>query len=119
MTLNKNHRLYQLSEVIDWPYLEKRIQQATGGMETEKFRLITGLLYVKAMRDISSEEVLALWLTCPHLRHFCGVYSKEIPENSPCSSGVLNMWDREYAGKPYDAMTYALFRANVFDKAAA
>jgi hypothetical protein len=119
MILNKNHRLYQLSEVIDWAYLESKVQQSVGVMGTEKCRLITGLLYVKTMMDVSSEEVLEIWLECPYLRHFCGVDPEEIPEKSPCLPGVLDMWDREYSGKPYDSMTYALFRASVFDKIAA
>jgi hypothetical protein len=67
------------------------------------------------MTGMSSEEVLKQWMECVHLRYFCGWDLSRSPEVIPCSPGVLDMWDREYAGKPYDAMTYALFRANVVD----
>ena len=112
MKLNKNHPFYRLSEAVDWPYLELTLKPSLEIAETEKFRLVTGLLYAKAMKKLSSEEVLDLWLVCPHLRHFCGV-KQEAPETTPYFPGILDMWDRIYAGKPYDTMTYALYRSRV------
>jgi hypothetical protein len=111
--LNKHHPFYRLSAAIDWSYLELNIKQAVEIEKTEQFRLVTGLLYVKAMKKLSSKEVLDLWLVCPQLRYFCGDDLKETPEAIPYYPGVLDMWDREYAGKPYDSMTYALYRTNV------
>lgn len=116
MELNKNHRLYMLAEVIDWLYLEARIKQNLEIKDSTKFRLITGLLYMKSMTGMTSEEVLEVWATCPHLRYFCGSNPADEVVQSPYLPGVLDMWDREYSGKPYDAMTYALFRASVFDR---
>ena len=114
--LKANHKLYKLSESIDWVFLEK----ATTGLMTQPYqgqwRLVTGSIYLKSFYDLSTAELIKEWGVCPYYRFFCsGEVTTEHTDAFPVLPAVLEKLSLALAGEGYDAMIKALVRQAKLD----
>ncbi|WP_158278769.1 transposase [Leucothrix arctica] len=113
MQLNSNHELYQLSETVDWPYLELEMDKLFHVSDASKCRLMAGLLYLKIMTGLSSNEIASKWLECPYWRYFCGVAPTELSDGLPFAPVVLDIWEREMSGAGNDRLIFAMLKASL------
>lgn len=72
--LNPNHDLYKLALKTDWQHFEKELSHLyhTTGRPAKPIRLMTGLLLLKQLYDVSDEEVCRHWVQNPYWQFFCG-----------------------------------------------
>ena len=73
--LNKNHALYQMSELINWQNFEKEFSKfycAINGRPGLSIRLMVSLEYLKQMTGLSDEEVVEKWFENPYWQYFSG-----------------------------------------------
>jgi IS5 family transposase len=73
--LNHKHPLYILSHRIDWQQFEKSFSPlycADNGRPAKPVRLMTGLLVLKHIRNISDETVVEQWAENSYYQYFCG-----------------------------------------------
>lgn len=73
-TINPKHPLYQLSNKIPWDILENEFTKLyiQFGRPGKPIRLMTGLLMLKQMYNLSDEELIARWVENPYWQYFCG-----------------------------------------------
>jgi hypothetical protein len=72
--INMRHELVQLSEKLDWEWLDGEIaplysEQGRPGIES---RFVIGLLLLKHMFALSDEQVCERWVYDPYFQHFTG-----------------------------------------------
>jgi IS5 family transposase len=73
--LNPRHSLYILSELIDWEDLENYFSNLfieNVGAPAKPVRLVTGLLMLEHMFNLSDETVVQFWSENPYWQFFCG-----------------------------------------------
>ena len=72
--INMNHELVQLSQAIDWKYLEERNAEfyKEEGRPGVRARLMIGLHLLKYMFNLSDENVCERWVYDPYFQFFCG-----------------------------------------------
>lgn len=117
MQINSNHELYKLNHAVDWVYLQTEMQRLFGPNNISQCRLMAGLLYLKVMTGMSSDEVVAKWSECPYLRYFCGEQLTESADALPFAPVVLDIWEREMSGKGNNAMIFALLKSSLMKAA--
>ncbi|RVU82818.1 transposase [Leucothrix sargassi] len=114
MELNKNHDIYRLEAAVDWVYLVEAVAKLLDVSDHEKCRLMVGLIYLKVMYGLSTQEVYTKWLECPYWRHFCGLeVSEATNEALPFVPAVLEIWERELAGAGNNMLICALLKRNL------
>ncbi len=73
--LNMNHPLCKLSEVINWEDLHesfKLLYNEDLGRPAKSIRLMVGLQYLKYLKNLSDDELIAGWVENPYWQYFCG-----------------------------------------------
>ena len=73
--LNMDHPLVKLAAAIDWGFLDKRLGEVYDddpGRPPLPSRLMAGLAILKAMHDLSDEDLCERWLENPYYQLFCG-----------------------------------------------
>lgn len=87
--LNSNHPLIALGNAIDWSLLEQEFKSLYSplGRNAKPIRLMSGLLMLKQLYDLSDEGVVAQWQMNPYYQVFCGETSFQT--NVPCHSTEL------------------------------
>ena len=97
-TLNPRHPLYQLSKNIPWNIFEQELSKyyVNFGRPGKSIRLMTSLLILKQLYDLSDEELVWRWLENPYWQHFPGEI--EFQWNFPCDSSELTVF-RKRIGK--------------------
>ncbi len=72
--INLSHELVKLANLIDWNFLEKKIEPfyAVDGRPGIPARLIVGLHILKHMYNLSDDVVCANWVENPYYQYFCG-----------------------------------------------
>ena len=84
--LNHQHPLYILSRQIKWEILEQAFSKhysADFGAPAKPIRLMTGLLLLKHIRNLSDESVVDQWAENCYYQYFCG--EKVFASKVPCS----------------------------------
>jgi transposase, IS5 family len=73
--LNPKHPLYLLGERIPWEVFEKEFKDLYGktGRPAKPVRLMTALLILKQLYDLSDESVIEAWIENPYYQHFSGM----------------------------------------------
>ena len=73
--LNPKHPLYLLGERIPWEVFEKEFKDLYGktGRPAKPIRLMTALLILKQLYDLSDESVIQAWIENPYYQHFSGM----------------------------------------------
>lgn len=88
--LNPNHRLYRLSEEIDWLYFEEEFSNlySDKGRPAHPIRLMVSLLILKSVYDLSDEELVDKhWEMNTYFQFFSG---KEVQQwGQPCAASDL------------------------------
>ena len=87
--LDSTHPLLALGKAIDWPGLEKRFAPlySTKGRGAKPIRLMSGLLMLKQLYNLSDESVISQWQMNPYYQVFCG--ETIFQTSSPCHSTEL------------------------------
>jgi transposase, IS5 family len=73
--LNPKHPLYLLGERIPWEIFEKEFKDLYGntGRPAKPVRLMTALLILKQLYELSDESVIQAWVENPYYQHFSGM----------------------------------------------
>jgi len=73
--LNPKHPLYLLGERIPWEVFEKEFKDLYGktGRPAKPIRLMTALLILKQIYNLSDETVIQAWVENPYYQHFSGM----------------------------------------------
>jgi IS5 family transposase len=88
--LSGKHPLYILSHRIDWGKFEdafKSLYCANNGRPAKAIRLMTGLLILKHIRNISDESVVEQWSENSYYQYFCG--EPQFVAAPPCEASEL------------------------------
>lgn len=88
--LNHKHPLYILSNKIDWDKFEKELKKhyhETMGRPAKPIRLMTGLLILKHIRNLSDESVVEQWQENSYYQYFCG--EESFVNSQPCDASEL------------------------------
>ncbi len=88
--LNHKHPLYILSNKIDWDKFEKELKKhyhETMGRPAKPIRLMTGLLILKHIRNLSDESVVEQWQENSYYQYFCG--EERFVNSQPCDASEL------------------------------
>lgn len=72
--LNPKHPLLQLSQAIPWQYFEQEFSPlySLNGRPAKPIRLMTGLLILKQLENLSDEKLVQHWVQNPYYQAFCG-----------------------------------------------
>lgn len=89
-TLNQTHPLYILANKINWQEFEEKFKEhycENIGRPGLPIRLMTGLLILKHVRNLSDESVVEQWSENNYYQYFCG--EKEFRAKEPCEASEL------------------------------
>lgn len=87
--LDTHHPLLALGRAIDWSLLENEFRPlySAKGRSAKPIRLMSGLLMLKQLHNLSDEAVVAQWQMNPYYQVFCGETSFQT--HPPCHSTEL------------------------------
>ncbi len=88
--LNHKHPLYILSNKIDWEKFEKELKKHYHdrmGRPAKPIRLMTGLLILKHIRNLSDESAVEQWQENSYYQYFCG--EESFVNRQPCDASEL------------------------------
>jgi IS5 family transposase len=88
--INPKHALCVLSEQIDWTKLEVSLSKKYNndqGRPAKPIRLMSSLLILKYLYDLSDEELIEQWIQNPYYQYFGGM--GEFQWKQPCASSEL------------------------------
>ena len=88
--LNHQHPLYILSKRINWEMFEQTFSKHYSldfGAPAKPLRLMTGLLMLKHIRNLSDESVVEQWAENAYYQYFCG--EKMFASQEPCVATEL------------------------------
>ena len=73
---DSKHPLFKLANMIDWSLFEKSFAPlfcADNGRPPKPIRLMTGLLMLKHLRNVSDEQVVVQFTENAYYQYFCGL----------------------------------------------
>ena len=88
--LDFKHPLFKLANMVDWSLFEKSFAPlfcANNGRPPKPIRLMTGLLMLKHLRNVSDEQVVVQFTENAYYQYFCGLEAFSI--SAPCASSEL------------------------------
>ena len=88
--LDPKHPLFKLANMVDWSLFEKSFAPlfcADNGRPPKPIRLMTGLLMLKHLRNVSDEQVVVQFTENAYYQYFCGLGAFSI--SAPCASSEL------------------------------
>jgi len=88
--LDGRHELYVLANLIDWEVFEKAFAPLfveDNGRPAKPIRLMTGLLILKHLRNVSDEAVVEQFRENAYYQYFCGEQS--FTTAAPCAASEL------------------------------
>ena len=88
--LDSKHPLFKLANMVDWSLFEKSFAPlfcADNGHPPKPIRLMTGLLMLKHLRNVSDEQVVVQFTENAYYQYFCGLEAFSI--SAPCASSEL------------------------------
>ena len=88
--LDPKHPLFRLANAVDWSLFEKSFAPlfcADNGRPPKPIRLMTGLLMLKHLRNVSDEQVVAQFTENAYYQYFCGLDA--FSTSAPCASSEL------------------------------
>ena len=97
--LDPNHQLLALSKAMDWGGLEKSFAPlySTKGRGAKPIRLMSGLLMLKQLYNLSDESVIGQWQMNPYYQVFCG--ETVFQTRPPCHSTELVKFRQRIGGR--------------------
>lgn len=111
--LNDRQALYILAEVLDWEELHQQVSGYFGdtGHPAKSARLVMGLFYLKALYELSDEQLIAQWVENPYWQWFCG--EQYFQHECPLDPSVLSKWRKRLGEKGMKHMLRQLYRVAV------
>ena len=97
--LDRQDPLVQLAHALPWLHIESSLQQyytLDNGRPALPIRLMSGLLILKQLENLSDESVVLQYKRNPYYQHFCGAASFE--NKLPCDASELTKF-RQRIGK--------------------
>ena len=88
--LNHCHPIYILANEIEWEKFERQFSKHYSefkGRPAKAIRLMTGLLILKHIRNLSDESVVEQWQENSYYQYFCG--EKIFSTQQPCDASEL------------------------------
>lgn len=87
--LDPSHELIALSKRLNWSHLEDKlgVHYSDKGRPAKPIRLMSGLLMLKQLYNLSDEAIVEQWQMNPYFQVFCGMRSFQI--TPPCHSTEL------------------------------
>ena len=88
--LDSKHPLFRLANAVDWSLFEKSFTLlfcVDNGRPPKPIRLMTGLLMLKHLRNVSDEQVVAQFTENAYYQYFCGLDA--FSTSAPCASSEL------------------------------
>lgn len=88
--LDHKHPLYMLADQIDWELFEKEFSKhyiQYMGRPSKPIGMMTGLLILKHIRNLSDESVVEQWRENSYYQYFCG--EKSFVSKPPCEASEL------------------------------
>ena len=88
--LDSKHPLFKLANMVDWSLFEKSFSPlfcSDNGRPPKPIRLMTGLLMLKHLRNVSDEQVVVQFTENAYYQYFCGL--EAFSTSSPCASSEL------------------------------
>ena len=87
--LNPKHPLILLAKLVPWNLLEKEFAKryANTGAPSHPIRLMSGLLLLQRVYNLSDERLTALWQENPYFQFFCG--KTNFQWQQPCAASDL------------------------------
>ena len=88
--LDFKHPLFKLANMVDWSLFEKSFAPlfcTDNGRPPKPIRLMTGLLMLKHLRNVSDEQVVVQFTENAYYQYFCGLEAFSI--SAPCTSSEL------------------------------
>jgi transposase, IS5 family len=88
--LNRSHPLYILANTINWSLFEESFSKhysADMGRPAKSIRLMTGLIILKHIRNVSDESVVEQWAENVYYQYFCG--ETHFANGQPCDATEL------------------------------
>lgn len=89
-SLNQKHPLYILANRIDWDIFEEAFSPLycqDNGRPAKPIRLMSGLLMLKHIRNVSDESVVEQWSENNYYQYFCG--ERAFVPGFPCEASEL------------------------------
>lgn len=114
--LDSRHELILLSTALNWSLLESSFidRYSELGRPAKPIRLMSGLLILKQLYNLSDQAVVNQWQMNPYYQYFCG--STEFQHSKPCDSSELTVF-RHRIGSEGVEKIFALSVALHGDKA--
>ena len=87
---DSKHPLFKLANMVDWSLFEKSFAPlfcVDNGRPPKLIRLMTGLLMLKHLRNVSDEQVVAQFAENAYYQYFCGL--EAFSTSAPCASSEL------------------------------
>jgi IS5 family transposase len=112
-TLNQRHPLYILANRIDWQMFEDEYSPLyceNNGRPAKPIRLMTGLLILKHLRNISDESVVEQWGENLYYQYFCGC--SEFVNSAPCEASDLVHFRKRIGEKGIELILKESIRIN-------
>jgi IS5 family transposase len=91
--LDEQHELMILSKKIDWPTLESKLSvyySFNHGAPALPIRLMSGLLILKTLYDLSDEMLIENWVSNPYYQAFTG--ATKFHSSPPCDRSLLSVF---------------------------
>ena len=111
--LDHGHPLFQLAERIDWNRFDEAFEPLfcqDNGRPAKSVRLMTGLLILKHLRNISDESVVDQWRENPYYQYFCGM--TQFSTKPPCASTELVHFRKRIGEKGVELILQESIRVN-------
>lgn len=108
--LDRTHELYQLTEKIDWAWLDQQCSElyAHNGRKAIPTRMMAGLHLLKHAKQLSDEEVCRQWRENPYFQYFCG--ETHFQHNFPIDRSSMTQWRKRLGDKKLEHLISELLR---------
>ena len=108
--IDLSHELVRASKLFDWKTLELyfgKDYSQNNGRPAINTRLMLGLQILKALYNLSDEEVLRMWLQNPYWQYFCGM--QYFQHKMPIDSSSMTRWRNRFKDAGISQLAKNLF----------
>jgi IS5 family transposase len=112
-TLDKNHTLIILANIISWTTFEdefSRLYCADNRRPAKPIRLMVGLLMLKHLRNVSDESIVEQWSENVYYQYFCGL--EMFDSTPPCASSEMVHFRKRIGEKGIELIFRESIRVN-------
>ncbi len=102
--LNPDDPLLVLADKINWARFEAEFNDDFGdkGAPAKPTRLMVGLHYIKYLKNMSDEDVIADWPQNPYWQYFCGF--ETFQHEAPCDPSTMTKWRNRFGADKFNSL---------------